>query len=127
MEGVVFGSLKELNEAVREAREAARVEAWRGCGRRGFLQSRGAEWVVSDSRGDKLNEGGVHIWDGSKKGMESDLSSLLKRYPGAAEAWLEGGFNWAASLGEMSDGSYDPLVSEWAVKVWVAPVAKAAA
>lgn len=110
-----FGSFGALQQAVRDARDAAKREARKSCGR-GFFQSRGAEFSVAGPVG-KLNEGGVWCWDGTKRGLESDIANLRAKYSEATAIYLEGGFNFAENL---RDDCWDPLVSEWALMVWSA-------
>jgi hypothetical protein len=114
----LFGDLASLKEAVRSARSAALAEAKETVGRRGFFRSSGAEFCAADSGGNKLSEGGVHFWDGTRRSFEADVRGLLEKHPQTQQIALEGTYSWAEKLSDFDTGDHDPCLSDWAVVVW---------
>jgi len=115
---LLFKNAAALSAAIRVARDEARKEAQQSCGRKGVLRSRGVEFTAADAKGDKLSEGGVWLWDGSAKELDSLIKSLAAKFPEAKVFYAEGGFDWAESVRALVDSDYDPWVSEWAVEIW---------
>ena len=103
--------------AISDAYQQALSDAKRGIGR-GCYRSRGIELVAADAAGEKLNEGGVFYWDKTGAEFKRDVESLLRRFPQTVEIYAEGGIDYATSVREFEDGSYDPLVEDYAVLVW---------
>lgn len=113
-----YPTLAGLKWAVTMERDKAQREARRNCGK-GFLQSRGVEIVYANGKGEKLNDGGTDYWGGKADDLRNALDDGVRRYGATLHAiYFEGGWNWAASMNDLRDGNYDPLVSEWALKVW---------
>lgn len=123
----LFGDLAALQQAVRAARSAALDEAKETVGGRGFFRSSGAEFCAADAAGNKLSEGGVYPWDGTRRAFEADIQRLLEKHPQAQEILLEGTYMWAERLGDFETGDHDPGLSDWAVVVWRAGVTGEAA
>lgn len=115
----VHNTLADLKAAVTLARAASRAEARENCGR-GFFRSRGAEFVAVDAQGNKLNESAAYEWDGTARDLIASIARLIELLPACARIDLEGGWDFAPTMADMRDGGHDPLVSEWALKVWTA-------
>ncbi len=114
----IFPNLAALTQAVRTARNAALEEARETVGGKGFFRSSGAEFCAVDAGGDKVSEGGVHPWDGTRRSFERDIKRLLEIHPQAREISLEGVYSWAERLSDFENGDHDPCLSDWAVVVW---------
>ena len=109
-------TFSEIKEAVVSARAAARKEAHRNCGR-GFLFSRGSSLRAVDAKGDLvLGEAESWSWDGTKRDLERAVEEA--KQAGAVELSIEGGWDWAATMQDKTDGAHDPWVGEWAVIIW---------
>jgi hypothetical protein len=114
----MFPDLASLTRAVRSARSAALAEAKETVGRRGFFRSSEAEFCAADAGGNKVSEGGVHFWDGTRRSFEADIRKLLQKHPQTRAIALEGTYSWAESLSDFDTGDHDPCLSDWAVVVW---------
>ncbi len=114
----VFPDLATLTQAVRTARSAALAEAKETVRGRGFFRSSGAEFCAADAGGNKLSEGGVHFWDGTRRSFEADIKKMLEMHPQTSEISLEGTYSWAERLGDFDTGDHDPGLSDWSLVVW---------
>lgn len=113
-----FESIRDLKDAVREARSKAEREARQKCGP-GWLFSRGA-WVIglSFKEGDPVWGDGMLPFAGTYKQMDDLLHDVVASQPQRIdEIRIEGGFNWSASLADYYE-NYEPWVSEWSILVW---------
>lgn len=100
----LFPNLAALTQAVRTARNAALEEARETVGGMGFFRSSGAEFCAVDAGGDKVSEGGVHPWDGTRRSFERDIKRLLEIHPQTREISLEGVYSWAERLSDFENG-----------------------
>lgn len=117
--GALFGTMRELKDAVSEARERSLRDSHKACGRRGFHQSRGA-WIIvtHPTRGEHLIGAGQMQWDGTMRQLARVVEDA--QADGADSVQIEGGHDFAATMDGHREGDYEAYSGEWAVTVWEA-------
>lgn len=109
-----MSNFSAFKDAISSAREVAKREAERDCGR-GFIMSRGMflQGSFAKDSGSYYGEAESISYGGGK----AELEALVRhaKLAGAVDLRIVGGFNFAESLVDYKGGEYDPFVSEWEV------------
>lgn len=113
-----FENLRDLKDAVEDAREGAVREA-EDCAPCAF--SRGTFLATADLRGDQCSpspEADCPGWRGTWKEIVELVNDVQANHPHVGEVYISGGYDGAESPRDYRDDIYEPWVSSWLVSVW---------
>ncbi len=100
-----FSALKEL---ISEAKGNAKVKASK---QYSVVRSRGNELAADVGMADSVTEA-----FGTKRELTTTFDHVMRNHD-VVEVYIQGGFDGADSVVDMNN-LYDPLVEEWALKIW---------
>ncbi|MBI9060252.1 MAG: hypothetical protein JEZ01_20970 [Labilibaculum sp.] len=112
---MLFDSLADIKDEVSEAYQEALRQARRNIGK-GIYMSRGRElsFLVNGKDDPRREE-----WNGTLKQLKSFIDEAI--LSNAPDVMIDGGINYAESIQDYKDGSYDPWVEEWSITIWENP------
>lgn len=103
----VLPPIKLMREAIRQERERL-MENYRSMRdfRRQypFSRNRGPCLYAVDEKGNRLNDGQWHEWNGTK----TCVARLLLKFPECDEIFYDGGVDFASRMEDFDTGNYEP-------------------
>lgn len=125
-EQMLFKKLKDLKEAVKNARGPAEDEARRYP----WSRSRGTMIGTTgfdDSQCAPCPGGEAVPWNGTLREITETIEEVRKSYPAVRCVYVFGGYDGADTFDQLYGGDYEPWVSNWEVEVWTRDKAAAVA
>lgn len=113
--------LTTLQQTVGKVR-AARRDAYREAkGSMPWVRSRGTFLCTAGPGNDQAEpnpEADCPEWDGTMREIRDLIAKVEDRYPDVDLIYIAGGFDGGETLRDLTDGNYEPWLSNWQVHVW---------